>query len=1013
MFINHLEKRFPNQLELVQENNFKNQISFQNLDDFAANLIQDENLLASYQNEKNKTNEKFEELWNVNLNELKKKNQDSLKKLSEKEFLRVLSKCKKYNLDSDKKEQIEQFTSNLIMNKLGQDDFDQSFNIMHKDLTQSSVFEIFEFINRDKTDFKQIEPRPIKDWVQNEYKGKFQKIITQIYDIEKTKLISSHIQLSNLEIQLKWISIRDLENYFKNKANIDLTKFCENKDQREATLQFFDLFKIFGYRFNTDKFDEFQDLVIAKKEKTILDYLIYQEIPFKKYYLNNQNELNFLDRLSISPQTTTIKASEELDERTNFIIDKKIIYNQNTVVMFQKDKFEKDYKLFDLIMDFKNDWKNIYEKIYRIIEQEFRANETQFHISMIQLIMDKVEKQIDQFNQCFFQYGAILGNVGQKIFYNFAIFIFWRYLCYQRYQQYIKYENEELSLLKKEKFDKFMADIQQNQSMQSLLNGKAISKLIIDQSIKQHQINLINDAYKELDQLVNDPKMQSYYLINDLDEKLFNQKEKQNSYSQTQKYIDNPVKFIEDEVTKRTGNMRQQFVEQYSQKLRENVNKDLSLILSKLSKIQGQAIENQKATEFFIQLINPQDAPKILYQIVMKYLVGNLSKEDLDNIQDKFKSIFQISNDQCKIAEQLLQAKDQRINILSDFVSGFIIEVKEQIQQLKVSNYFIEQYIQKIRYNLIGCRECCPTCKRKCDIDISKVDHKHECRNEHAIRGMAGILVEQEPSLYSCKEIKHDYLVQEFDSSYHSFYMRDIRDMFKDWDIQERCSDKKTNDKFNVIWNNIGKDYCCYRFGRSFTFNEKQSNLKENQQSYHYVILLDDSGSMSGDRFNQAQNGILSFLQQAQQNQNIRVTIIIFNSTARCVVDCSPINMQTIKNVLVCNDGGTSFQSAFQLAYEKLQAVRNFDQFNKHIIFFYTDGEDSYPTQALEQFARMSNSQRMKIDLIACCLDKQQKTMIDITDFFNRNCSLGKLQDSMQPSEIGEAWTKQIRTIIV
>lgn len=63
----------------------------------------------------------------------------------------------------------------------------------------------------------------------------------------------------------------------KTKAKLDLSKFCENKDTKEeAILEFF------GFFYDTDKFDDFEDLVLIKKEKAILDYINFKGITFKE-----------------------------------------------------------------------------------------------------------------------------------------------------------------------------------------------------------------------------------------------------------------------------------------------------------------------------------------------------------------------------------------------------------------------------------------------------------------------------------------------------------------------------------------------------------------------------------------------------------------------------------------------------------------------------------------------------------------------------------------------------------
>lgn len=51
--------------------------------------------------------------------------------------------------------------------------------------------------------------------------------------------------------------------------------------------------------------------------------------------------------------------------------------------------------------------------------------------------------------------------------------------------------------------------------------------------------------------------------------------------------------------------------------------------------------------------------------------------------------------------------------------------------------------------------------------------------------------------------------------------MSNIRLMFYDWHIPEKI-DENNKEKFNVIWNNIGNDFC---YQRGYKFIEKKHNF--------------------------------------------------------------------------------------------------------------------------------------------------------------------------------------------
>ena len=48
---------------------------------------------------------------------------------------------------------------------------------------------------------------------------------------------------------------------------------------------------------------------------------------------------------------------------------------------------------------------------------------------------------------------------------------------------------------------------------------------------------------------------------------------------------------------------------------------------------------------------------------------------------------------------------------------------------------------------------------------------------------------------------------------------------------------------------------------------------------------MDDSGSMTGRKWDNVKAGAVSFLWEIAKNRLSKVTVIIFNSNARCVID--------------------------------------------------------------------------------------------------------------------------------
>lgn len=55
--------------------------------------------------------------------------------------------------------------------------------------------------------------------------------------------------------------------------------------------------------------------------------------------------------------------------------------------------------------------------------------------------------------------------------------------------------------------------------------------------------------------------------------------------------------------------------------------------------------------------------------------------------------------------------------------------------------------------------------------------------------------------------------------------------------------------------------------------------------------MLDDSGSMSGQKWNNSKNGALTCMSEIEKNPNARISCIIFNHNARVVIDCEKVDI--------------------------------------------------------------------------------------------------------------------------
>ncbi|CAD8104441.1 unnamed protein product [Paramecium primaurelia] len=149
-------------------------------------------------------------------------------------------------------------------------------------------------------------------------------------------------------------------------------------------------------------------------------------------------------------------------------------------------------------------------------------------------------------------------------------------------------------------------------------------------------------------------------------------------------------------------------------------------------------------------------------------------------------------------------------------------------------------------------------------------------------------------------------------------------------------------------------------------------------------------------------NEIISFLTSAQQNQNIELPSQ--SSTIKLDVwqtfNIQACKLQTMQQYVM--EQVLAFKVPSKQLMKKIRLQVTFINITGIQDFFYTECIGAVRKNAIF----IENENRFDF----CGLDKQQQIMIDITDFFNINSFFGKLQESMQPSQIGETWIKQQQT---
>ncbi|CAF3061670.1 unnamed protein product [Rotaria socialis] len=253
-----------------------------------------------------------------------------------------------------------------------------------------------------------------------------------------------------------------------------------------------------------------------------------------------------------------------------------------------------------------------------------------------------------------------------------------------------------------------------------------------------------------------------------------------------------------------------------------------------------------------------------------------------------------------------------------------------------------------------GCQNLCPCCRRPCDVDHTQLRsspgsqyNEHRCLSGHSLRGMNGYKFEftEEPSLFMCEQIKdHQIIVIGSVRCRWSQFKKD----HPDWIFDSALNDAELNrlhGKFLTVWQKVGRQIC-EKFNMKFVLhNTPQKTIVE---AFHFILMLDASGSMSGGKWRNLIQAVQEFLDRRRSLETQdRITIMVFSDRVDNTFSNEEINNVDVNQIPYLG-GLTSFKVAFTRVNEciikfKQQAVDNF------AIVFMSDGDDEYPEQELNQ----------------------------------------------------------------
>jgi hypothetical protein len=141
----------------------------------------------------------------------------------------------------------------------------------------------------------------------------------------------------------------------------------------------------------------------------------------------------------------------------------------------------------------------------------------------------------------------------------------------------------------------------------------------------------------------------------------------------------------------------------------------------------------------------------------------------------------------------------------------------------------------------------------------------------------------------------------------------EFKSIHSDWNFESAINDDelmKLHGKFLTLWTKIGPHLCQKYNMKYVVFNKAKQDLVTHE-SFHWILVLDGSGSMAGRSWKDLLEAVKEFLNhRTTLNTNDRITIIIFSDKA----DYSYFN-EAIEDIQVDEirspSGSTNFNEPF------------------------------------------------------------------------------------------------------
>jgi hypothetical protein len=248
---------------------------------------------------------------------------------------------------------------------------------------------------------------------------------------------------------------------------------------------------------------------------------------------------------------------------------------------------------------------------------------------------------------------------------------------------------------------------------------------------------------------------------------------------------------------------------------------------------------------------------------------------------------------------------------------------------------------EKMRNTSIGCHHTCPTCGRKCDADKDVVNHVHECTLGHQVRAFSGARMEDgKANTCTCDEMDDNQPMEVVDNWAANAKKKEtnwakhkdvLRKKPKDqeggaeggmnWEFLHAngrdAALSQHEDNMHNAWNRIGPCVC-------EDYNAKGNPIEfctytgSRAMALHIILVLDESGSMSGTKFENQRKSAKGFIESLFRtaHSSTRVSVALFASVARTLGLHKLVDAKDMVQNMGQESGGTDFGEALAKAKE-------------------------------------------------------------------------------------------------